>query len=188
MAAASQGDDDLVLGDPDGRAGVDELAEDGARLRDFEALSDTDAEEPVEAAGHQRELDIEIDAHGHGGGERIHVEEVDGVGDGVLDHHAAGVAVDEPGRGLVHLVAQQQGRLFVAEIGDGDLADLAGTVPDAQTALEDAGRAVDAPDICERDPAPRLRRLGEQAATVRAVRRRSVRKAMPMASSRARLT
>ncbi len=90
------------------------------------------------------------------------MEIVDGVGDGVFDHHAPDVAVDEPGGGLVHLVAQQQGRLFMAEFGDGDLADLAGIVPDAHSALEDAGLAVDAPDIGERDPAPRLRRLGEQ--------------------------
>ena len=50
----------------------------------------------------------------------------------------------------------------MAEFGDGDLADLAGIVPDADPALEDAGPAVDASDIGEGDPAPRLRRLGEQ--------------------------
>lgn len=41
VGAPSQGDDDLVFGDPDGRSGVDELAENRARRRDFEALSDT---------------------------------------------------------------------------------------------------------------------------------------------------
>ena len=70
VVLASQHGDDFVFSDPDGRAGVDELAEDGGRLCDIEALSDTDAEEYVEAADHQRELDVEIDAQGHGGGER----------------------------------------------------------------------------------------------------------------------
>ena len=54
------------------------------------------------------------------------MEEVDRVGDGVLDHHPPGVAVDELARRGLRLVGEQQGRPLVAQSAHGKLADHAG--------------------------------------------------------------
>ena len=59
------------------------------------AFSEPPCEDAVEGAGHQDDLKVEVDLQRHGCRERVHVEEFDGVGDGVLDDHAARVAVDE---------------------------------------------------------------------------------------------
>ena len=162
VGPSPEADDDLGGSDVDAGAGVYELAENRAGLGDLEAVADALGEQTVEGAGHHGELDVEIDLHGHGGRQRVHVEEVDGVGDGVFDDHAARVAVDQPGGRLAHLVGEQQGRLLVAEIGDGDLADVAGVVLEAHLAFEDAWRAIDAADVGEGDLAPVRGGCGEQ--------------------------
>ncbi len=50
----------------------------------------------------------------------------------------------------------------MAEIGDGDLADVAGVVLEAHLAFEDAWRAIDAADVGEGDLAPVRGGCGEQ--------------------------
>ena len=92
--------------------------------------------------------------HGHGGGERVHVEEVDGLGDLVLDDHAPRIAVDEVGGPRPHLVGHEQDRVVVAEPGDRDLADLAGILRQADGLVDDPRRAVAAADVGEADAAP----------------------------------
>ena len=57
--------------------------------------------------------------------EGIHVEEIDAVGNPVLDDHALSVATDEFCRGPCALVGEQQGRLLVSEIGHRQLAQRA---------------------------------------------------------------
>ncbi len=162
VGPSPEADDDLGRGDVDAGAGVHELAENGTGLGDLKAIADALGEQAVEGASHQGELDIEIDLHGHCGRQRVHVEEVDGVGNGVFDDHAARVAVDQPGGRFVHLVGEQQGRLFVAEIGDGDLADVVGVVLETDLAFEDPRRAIDAADVGEGDLAPVRGGRGEQ--------------------------
>ena len=162
VGAATERNDDLVVADVDGGAGFDELAEQAGGLGGAEAFADAGGENAVQGAGHDGELDVEIDAQGHGGGQRIHVEEVDGIGDGVLDQHAAGIAVDQLARGGAELVGEQQGGLVVAEVADGDLADGDGIVLDADGLVEDAGGAVTAADVGEVDGAPAVAGQGEQ--------------------------
>ena len=96
------------------------------RARVFRSVSEPPGEDAVEGAGHESDLEVELDLAGHGGGQCIHVEEVDGIGDGVLDDHAARVSVDEDACRRVHLVGDEECALLVAEVGDGDLADFAG--------------------------------------------------------------
>ena len=114
--------------DLDGCAGVDDLSEEGSSARDIHFVSEPFGEDVVEGAGHECDLEVELDLEGHGGGQCIHVEEVDGISDGVLDDHAARVSVDEGACRRVHLVGDEEGGLLVAEVGDGDLADFAGVV------------------------------------------------------------
>ena len=88
------------------------------------------------------------------------MEEVNGIGDRVLDHHAPGVAVDELARGCLQLVGQQKGRPLMAQAAHGELADIVGIAGDPDAAVEDHGCAVDAPDIGEAHLLPVALRAG----------------------------
>ena len=60
----------------------------------------------------------------------------------------------------------------MAEVADGDLAQLPGHVAEADRALEDARGAVAAPDVSQGDPAPgvgrRRQQLGDHPGTAAA--------------------
>ncbi len=189
VGAPSELDGDRVLVDGEVGAGVDELAEQRPRGLVLMAMANPVGEQAVQGGSHDGELEIDVDLERHRGGQRIHVEEVDGLGDGVLDQHAPGIAVDQPGRRFVHLIGEQQGGLVVPEIGDGDLADGVGIVLEGGLLVEDARVPVGAADVVERDPLPGGGGFGgdggEQLGT--RPRRRSVRKWMPSWSRRARL-
>jgi len=83
------------------------------------------------------------------------VEELDAVGDAVFDEHAAGVELDQAGGGAAHLIGEQQGRLFMAEVGDGDLPDRSLVVIERDALIEDFREAELACDVTELDFAPR---------------------------------
>ncbi len=68
-----------------------------ARLGRLVPVADPAAEQSIQAAGHQRQLKVTVDLHGHGRRQRIHVEEVNPVSDVVLDEHALGVSTDQRG-------------------------------------------------------------------------------------------
>lgn len=104
----------VALADAYGGGGVDKVPEEASGFGVFIAIAELPSQEPVEAAAHEDELEITVDLHGDG----VHVEE-----DAVLDEHALGVAGDQLGSAALELVSKEQGRLFVAEIHDGDLAD-----------------------------------------------------------------
>ena len=106
------------------------------------SVLDLEGKESVETAGHQGEQEIAIDLHGNGGGESIHVEEIDAVGDAVFDDHALGVALNQLGSGAAQLVGQQEGGLLMAEIGNDDLAEGPGVAGQSNTSIENAWRAV----------------------------------------------
>ena len=103
------GDEDRILGtaadvhldavgqDLDARAGLCELSEQRAGA----------GQHAVVGARHQRELEVGVNLHRDLVGERVHVEEVDGVGDRVFDQHTAGVAVDEGGERFLGAVGEQ---------------------------------------------------------------------------------
>ena len=73
MCPSPEADDDFVFGYADGCACADELSEQGPGASIFEAVSDAFGEHSVEAAGHEGELDVEVDLHRDRGGEGIHV-------------------------------------------------------------------------------------------------------------------
>src|SRR5207237_10028227 len=70
----------------------------------------------IEAAGHQRELEITVNLHGHGRGQGIHMEEVNAIGDPIFTDHALRVAPHQSGGGAVELIGQQEGGFLVTKI------------------------------------------------------------------------
>ena len=93
---------------------------------------------------------------GHGGAERVHVAEVDGVGDGAFDDHSSCVSIGENVRGLAHLAGDEDGGRFVSKFGAGDLADELWKVSEVDVLVEDGRLAVDGSDIGEGDAVPLL--------------------------------
>ena len=82
------------------------------------------------------------------------MEQIDGFGDGVLDHHASCIAIDKlasRGRGLV---GQQQGRVVVSEITHGELADLVRISTDAHRLVQDPRCSVSPSNIVSRTRTP----------------------------------
>src|SRR5208282_279249 len=64
---------DSPLVDRDRRGSVDEVAEQMAGLRDLVAVANLRAQESVQAAGHQRQLQVAVDLHRHGRAQGVHV-------------------------------------------------------------------------------------------------------------------
>ena len=75
------------------------------------ALANPVGEQAVEGGGHDGELEIDSDLERHRGGDVVHVEEVNRLGDGVLDQHAAGIAVDQTDRRCMLVVGEQLAHL-----------------------------------------------------------------------------
>jgi hypothetical protein len=113
----------IPLGDHHMGDRIDEVTEDVLGLGGGTAVIDLLAEEAIQAAGHQGQLQIAIDFHGDRRGQRVDVEEIHAISDAVLDEHALRVAADELNRGAAQLVGHHDGRFLVAQVGDGDLAD-----------------------------------------------------------------
>ncbi len=107
-------DGDGVLVDRQLGHRVDVLAEQRAGSLVLMALANPVGQQAVQAGGHHGQLQVDVDFQRDRGREGIDVEEVDGLGDGVLDQHAAGIAADQPGGGFRVLVGDEQGRLVMA--------------------------------------------------------------------------
>ncbi len=114
--------------DPHGRRGTHEAVEQLLCLDPFVLVADSSSQQAVQCGRHHGELQVGIDLQRHRRRERVHVEELDGLGDGVLDDHATGVAVAEGSGRCSGLVGQQQGRILVSQVGHRDLAERAGVV------------------------------------------------------------
>ena len=95
IGAAWKADGDVVVGQRDRGTFGNELPVEGACLGDFKSMPDTQSEQPIQHAGDKRQLYIDVDFHGYGRTEGIHVKEVNGIADDVFDDHAARVAVYE---------------------------------------------------------------------------------------------
>src|SRR6266576_3731129 len=65
-----------------------------------------EGQKSIEAAGHQRELEITVNLHGHGRGQGIHMEEVNAIGDPIFNDHALRVATHQLGGGAAELTNQ----------------------------------------------------------------------------------
>ena len=124
---------------------------------------------------------------GYGGRACIHGGDGDGVGDGVPDDPGPGMAVDAPGRRFAHLVAEAQGGSLVAEVADGDLTRSRWTSGRRTVRSGMRGARVRRPTWVRVIRRQASAGAASSPATLAALRRRSVRNAIPGATSRARL-
>ena len=69
----------------------------------------------VEGVGDHGEGEIEVDLDENGGGEGVEVEELDGLGDAVLDAPTSGVVTDQEFHGSLEIVGDQEGGLLVPD-------------------------------------------------------------------------
>ena len=76
----------------------------------------------IEPTGYYEQGHVEIDLKADSGGQCIHVEEANGVGDGVLHKHALSIACDELNDGL-RIIAQKDSRLVVPQVLDIELSE-----------------------------------------------------------------
>ena len=155
VSTFAEGDLDGIFGDCDKRLGFDKVAEQVAGVRGGVLLADFCPEQAVEGAGHEGQLQVAVDFERHGRGQGIDVEELDAVGDAVFDEHAAGVELDQARGGAAQLIGEQQGRLFMTEVGDGDLPDRPLVVIERDALIEDFREPELARDVAEFDFAPR---------------------------------
>ena len=123
-------------------------------------MADPCRQEPVETAGHQRQLKVAVDLHGHRGGQGVHVEEVDAVGDVVLDEHPLGITPNEFGGRPGPLVGQQQRRLLVAQVEDRQLPQGTFVAGERDFAVQDSRGFVKSGDVFQFDASPGRRWRG----------------------------
>jgi hypothetical protein len=155
---------DFVLGDGDIGRHVDQVAEDLARLC-IVIAAHAASHQAIETAAQDQQRHVKIDFEADRGGQGVAVKKAHGIGEGIFDEHAFGIAGDQLAGSGAGVVGQQDGGLLMAQILDEDLAEdaLAGL----DLLLKDARRAVFALGQVEGDLAPcrggKLGDLGEQA-------------------------
>ena len=122
MSPLVQHDDDFLVPDFDGRGDVQEVAEDllGRRLLIFAA--DLVGEQTIQRAGHERDLQVEVDLHADHRRQGVEVKELHGLGDAVFDQHALRVARHQRRAAAMLVVGQEDRRFLMTEIDHGDLA------------------------------------------------------------------
>ncbi len=86
---------------------LDEVLEDVAGFGGLIAVANRGTQEPIKTAGHEGQLQITVHFHGHSRGKRIHVEEINTIGNIVFDQHPLGIAADQFCRGSLQLIGQQ---------------------------------------------------------------------------------
>ena len=155
MCALLEVDGDITFVDLDGGGSVDEVSEEVPGFCGFVAAADPRRQKTVEAAGHEGELKIAVEFHRNGRRQRVHVEEIDAISDIVLDQHPLGIASDQVGGLLRHVVGKQKRRIFVSEFGDRDLADRSFVIPENHLfVVEDARGLVNPRRSLQFDTAP----------------------------------
>ena len=143
-----------MITDGDHSGGIYETAEQFARLRTGVAIADSVCQQSVQSTGHQRQLQVGINAHRHGGRKRVHVKEVYRFSNLVFNHHSTRVSVHQMCGCGVELIGQQQYRVVVAEFGNCELADLAWIMAKLNVIVDDFGGAITPPDVAEPDGFP----------------------------------
>jgi len=125
VGVARIGDGEALVLDGDGGFAAYEVAIEFGRVAVLEA-SQLAGEQGVEGVGDHGQGDIEVHLDEDGRGERVEVEEFDGLADAVFDARPAGVVADEEFDGEVEVVGDQEGRFFAPVAAKDDLADVAG--------------------------------------------------------------
>ena len=114
--------DNLLLLDNNGGRDIQQVAKDLFGLSALVFSPDMLGHEPIKRAGHQRNLQVEVHLQSDHGGKGVEVEELDRLGDTVLDEHAVSVAGEQRRTTGAQMVGQKNGRFLVAQLGDRDLA------------------------------------------------------------------
>src|SRR5262249_23218227 len=154
MSALLKLDEDLFGADGNFRCGINEVAKDVTGFCRLVSIGDLRYEEAIEARSHQCELKITIDFERHSRREGIHMKEIDSISNAVLDNHSLGVASDQLWRRSFELISQQEGRLFVTEIGNGDLSDGSLVIRERNFLVNDFRTTIFSRDILEFNPSP----------------------------------
>lgn len=95
VGAAAEEHFDAGLADADSGIREQDVVGDLAGTARPVAIAARAGQVTVQGAGHEGEAQVGVDLGLDDGEERVHAEEVDGLGEDVLDHHAAGAAADE---------------------------------------------------------------------------------------------
>ncbi len=93
VSAFVEYDDDSTFFDRHGCRDIQEVSEDGLCLSPAVFASNALGDEPVEGTGHESDLQVEVDFKADHGREGVHMKELDGLGDSVLDEHSLGSAL-----------------------------------------------------------------------------------------------
>src|SRR5271167_4653970 len=86
-----------------------------------------------------RVMQVEVDFKADHGREGVDMKELDGFGDSVLDEHSLGVARDQGRAANCEVIGEENGRLFVTEINDADLAQFAAIFLQINALIQDLG-------------------------------------------------
>ena len=100
-------DNNLMVGQGNQAHSIDKIAEDMAPLGFCITSANLGTQQALEAAGHEGQLQITGDLHGPSGGQSIHMEKVNAIGDTVCKHHALCIAFDERRGGTAYLIGQE---------------------------------------------------------------------------------
>ena len=101
---------------------VDKITEKMTGSGDLIAVANLRSQKPIEAAGHEGQLQIAVHFHRHRRRQCVHMKEIDPIGNAVFNDHSLGIALNQFGRGTIPLVGEQYRRLFMAKIFNDHLA------------------------------------------------------------------
>src|SRR5262245_11229438 len=82
------------------------------------------------------------------------MKKVAAIGDAVFNHHAFGIAFDERRGGTTYLIGQKEGRLFMAQVGDRQLANGTVIVFEMDCFVQNPRSAVRSRDVVHIDSSP----------------------------------
>ena len=155
MRPLIEGHDHSRLLDLDRRGDVQQVAEDRLGLGLVVLPPDPVRHQAIQRAGHHRDLQVEIDLQAHHRRQGIEVEELDRLGDPVLDQHPLRVAGHQRRALALEVIRQQDRRLLVAQVDDRDLAQLPLVVLQPDPLIQDPGGAEAPRQAVQGDPPPR---------------------------------
>ena len=95
MSPFLKANEDVFSLDEQGGTGIDEVSEDMSGLGFWISIAQFRPEQAVEAAGHEGELEIQIDLHRHRGRQGVHVKKINSIGKVIFNNHPLGIALYE---------------------------------------------------------------------------------------------
>ena len=141
VSAFVECDEHSTFFDSHGRRDIQEISEDSLCLSPAVFATNALGHKPVERTRHEGDLQVEVDLKADHGREGVQMKELDGFGDSILDQHSLSVPRDEGLAANFEVVGEQNGRLFVTEINDADLAQFAAIFLQLNALIQDFGSA-----------------------------------------------